>query len=102
MYALHMEQEGEGCDYSIGCGIQVVKLKATTLLEAREEVKQIFDDYGVAHIDNKLKSAVIITITEDVMPICKAFIAEKDQERAADDRKAKQAEINRLQRELDA
>lgn len=40
MYIAHLEQGG-GCDYTIGCGHKVVKLKATTPAEALAEVKRL-------------------------------------------------------------
>ena len=40
MFYAHVEEMGEGCDYTIGCGHRLVKLKATTREEAEREVMQ--------------------------------------------------------------
>ena len=45
-YRLILKQSG-GCDYTIGCGVQVVDLSATTLVDARAEARRwIIDEYG--------------------------------------------------------
>lgn len=36
-YYAHLEQKGDGCDHTIGCGHALRRLKATTLEEARVE-----------------------------------------------------------------
>ena len=40
MFYAHVQEMGEGCDYTIGCGHRLVKLKATTREEAEREVMQ--------------------------------------------------------------
>lgn len=40
-FAVVMKQHGEGCDYSIGCGMKLVELKAVTLEEARIEARVV-------------------------------------------------------------
>ena len=45
-YRLILTQDG-GCDYTIGCGVRIVKLEAQTLSEAKAEAKaRMICDYG--------------------------------------------------------
>jgi len=45
-FRLILTQDG-GCDYTIGCGVRIVKLEAETLLAAKAEAKAIMiHDYG--------------------------------------------------------
>ena len=37
-YYLYREQRNEGCDYTIGCGVQLKSLRATTREEAMKEI----------------------------------------------------------------
>lgn len=39
-----LRQDGEGCDYSIRCGLDLKPLKSQTETEAIEEVRHAFDD----------------------------------------------------------
>jgi len=56
IYYAHLDQGGEGCDYTIGCGHALRKLKADSLDAARAEVEALIsEDYSsemteVAHV----------------------------------------------------
>lgn len=50
-----LRQEGEGCDYTIGCGINTIQFEAENALEAGKKLKLIvFENYN--HDEAKLKS----------------------------------------------
>jgi uncharacterized protein YlaN (UPF0358 family) len=51
MWFLFLSQGG-GCDYTIGCGMTGIRLKATTEEEARAEAKEKLEYYGF-NDDNK-------------------------------------------------
>lgn len=40
MFIAHITQEGEGCGYTIGCGQDLLELKASSYDEAIEELKK--------------------------------------------------------------
>jgi len=44
-YYLYKQQEGQGCDYTIGCGMVLEELEATTKEEAIEEIIGLEDDW---------------------------------------------------------
>lgn len=50
-----LRQEGEGCDYTIGCGVNTIQFEAENALEAGKKLKLIvFENYN--HDEAKLKS----------------------------------------------
>lgn len=49
MILAFVAQEG-GCDYTIGCGLKIVQLKAETLPQAYEEIVEYADIEGVRRI----------------------------------------------------
>jgi len=49
-YGLLLKQEGEGCDYSIGCGMTLLLLKAPEKYAARDEAFAILMDEN--HVDH--------------------------------------------------
>jgi len=55
-YAVHY-QSGEGCDYTIGCGLRVVALDAATRDEAELEVAE---DLGANDGDDAREAVLII------------------------------------------
>lgn len=57
MFYLFMKQEGEGCDYTIGCGRQLAQLEAETLEDAIAMAVETYaiDDTG----EQELEEAVI-------------------------------------------
>lgn len=81
-YAVVIKQNGEGCDYTIGCGMQTVELKSTTREEALREARMIVQgtpdgdyEYGFADtmlIDydhtttSRIQYAKLVQIEEDL------------------------------------
>lgn len=45
-----MEQEGEGCDYTIGCGISTMEFSAESAEAALEQVKKWAHDYSIEEL----------------------------------------------------
>ena len=60
-YIAHVVQNGEGCDYTIGCGLQVVQLSADNLEDAKQELKEIIKEQYFD--DQELESAVIYEVS---------------------------------------
>jgi hypothetical protein len=54
-YIAILRQEGEGCDHSIGCGVNTIQFEAENYIEAGKKLKLIvFENYN--HDDARLKS----------------------------------------------
>lgn len=52
-----LRQEGEGCDYTIGCGINVIQFEAEDYIEAAKKLKLIvYENYN--NDDARLKSLI--------------------------------------------
>lgn len=72
-FIAYLEQQGEGCDYTIGCGVRLVELGGSTRDEAIDELRRmIFDDgsgYG-PDADYRLKSIAFYEVADaDHIPI---------------------------------
>jgi len=94
-------QSGEGCDYTIGCGMVWRKLRATTPEEAVTEAMGAFS-LEVSDVHNIEVIRVVEVAAEiDLADEIKAARQVIKEERAASARAAKRAQIERLQRELD-
>ena len=95
-YYLWMKQEGEGCDYTIGCGEHLVALN-TRKQSVYNAIIQTFKDYGIGESDERLLSnCLLLTANDDSsMPIYLEYI--KGLEAIQD-----QSLIQELQQERDA
>ncbi len=97
-YYLVRYQKGQGCDYTIGCGLDVEQISAKNMDEAIKKVIGIPDDWketfnegwedyiyddghlGDAEIDSErqIESVSLLEVNEEInmMPILKAKLAE--------------------------
>lgn len=104
----YLTQASEGCDYTIGCGMELVKLKAATRDEATAELKRLVQGYvedgwrqeGYTH-EQKLKEALLLEVSgADPMPV-QDWYTEADLEDEARERQKIEAEeralLDRLQ-----
>lgn len=71
MFMAVMKQHGEGCDYTIGCGMKYVELKAWNEGEALQELKHLVigddKDYEGGYTgDSKLEEAFIVKVAAQV------------------------------------
>lgn len=101
-YALYLEQEGEGCDYTIGCGRNLQHLRASTLEEAKVEAKEIVvgdaDGYGGHFDESEVHRATLVSLVSD-LPVEKWYAehAAAQKQRKQTDAEAKEkAELARL------
>lgn len=109
-YYAHLQQNGEGCDYTIGCGHALRRLKATTLEAAKVE--------AVAHDDaaneeaytfesrieslEMLKRVRVLAVVEehDLTAEIAAKLTALKVKQAENTKRLKLAEIERLKREV--
>ena len=97
MFYLWMKQEGEGCDYTIGCGQKLIPLKASSSAEAVVEASLLIADYDY----EELESALILQGGDiDMMPVVRELVFKKQEEASKLRRERKEAEFERLKKEL--
>jgi hypothetical protein len=109
-FAIVLKQDGEGCDYTIGCGMTMMSLESKTLAEALCEAKRYF--VGTIHEPSHalmlfdrpnppqpdLKYAKLVQVVED-LPIQEWYDTvvswDEEKERGAAEAKER-AEFERL------
>lgn len=94
-YYLWMQQNGGGCDYTIGCGEKLVPLVASTLDIAKVEAKSKLQDY-VEDIEDSMILTLAST-TDDITCEIETEAAAAYRLQEAEEAKDK---IARLQRDL--
>ena len=72
-FIAYLEQEGEGCDYTIGCGVCLIEVGGDTHEEAVAELRQmVFEDgsgFG-PDSENRLKCITLYEVADtDGIPI---------------------------------
>jgi len=98
-FILIMEQDGEGCDYTIGCGKQFETIEADTVEEAKAKVPEILDYYGCLSCDEKELEKLILTSNPIELPYEEWLQARQDKEAAEEQRAVdakEKAEYERL------
>ena len=107
-FALWLKQEGEGCDYTIGCGNKLVQLRSQTVEEAHEESKAVLLELtgislgsdGRPNGDSRtFKQALLVIIGGDLTELARLAVEVRTKEKL-DERKAEKLELERLKREL--
>jgi len=99
-YYLYAQQKGEGCDYTIGCAQAIYRLKATCLEELAADVKQVFDEYGLAGEKELAELKVFELIETPVMGWYRDFLGERAITAEQRRKDAQRAELARLKAEL--
>ena len=98
-YILIAKQEGEGCGYSIGCGIQVLTLNATDMQSAIAAAEAtIRENYYLE--SNRLENADILAIADvhglDLRGPYQHMAVERAAERSSAKEQQERAEFERL------
>lgn len=103
-----VERQSGGCDYTIGCGIRVTKLNATSKSEAMEEAAEnIGGAWGARH-EYSIDSAQLLEVSEyfDLADFLNQKAKERDAaekaEAQAEQEKSERAEFDRLSRKFRA
>lgn len=100
-FYLWMKQQGEGCDYTIGCAEKLVELEgANDVNQARKRASDVLKDYGIDGEERALDTALILSFVESASPQVEAHCAARANARATADVMRKRAELERLKREL--
>ena len=79
-YVAYLTQKGEGCDYTIGCGILLIPIDATNMDEAKDKLSEIIlEEY---FDDTELKKAEIFEINQYFdMPVKEIYKKKEEFER---------------------
>lgn len=77
-YLLYLKQNGEGCDYTIGCGETLIEIKAAYDNDAIDVAKyEILDNYTG---DQKIIKAILIKNSE-VLPVHNWYKQKEEEDR---------------------
>lgn len=101
-----IERQSGGCDYTIGCGIRVSKLKAKTIAEAKEEAAEDIGSSWHGEHEHAINSAGVLEVSRSVD--LSAFLDQKKAERVVKRQEAEkikqkqkdEEEFARLQKKL--
>lgn len=104
VYAVVAYQHGVGCDYTIGCGLRVVRLRAESESDALKEADSLFQGEGPElsvdkNDDGHIEAAYVVKC---VCPIdLSEFIRKADEQMAREERETIEAQIARLRSKLE-
>lgn len=91
MFLAHIKQVGEGCDYTIACGEKVVRLKAISMADAREEVRRMLAEDYTFKGDRRLQSATVYEVHDTFKVPVDAWYDELRAESTQDEAQRQQA-----------
>ena len=99
-YVAVLTQEG-GCDYTIGCGVKVKKLRATSLEAAMAEVESIIEnDYGTGPGHHRIDGVTLYETTArstvNIQAVYAQISAKQKAEEDAEKEEEERAEFERL------
>lgn len=99
MYYLYMKQEGEGCDYTIGCGSKLIPLVNYGTENEHQEIKKILED----HISDEthLSECMIVERIQDLMVMVNSIELEILNLRKEKEKQYIFNEIKKLERKLE-
>ncbi len=92
-------KQGNGCDYTVGCGERLVELTGDTISEARMSVPGALERYGISN-ENTLDEALILSFVEDAMPMVRSRVDRLEEGRRVREVADKRAQLERLKKEL--
>jgi hypothetical protein len=103
-YYLLMEESGQGCGYTIGCGTVCVPLNAKNREMAEAEVREKVEYYGLAspRSEHHLKEFKLLEVSEavDLMPVLASMKNEAKAQADEEIRAQKRAQLEQLKQEL--
>ena len=76
-YVAHLVQKGQGCDYTIGCGLQVVELSADNMSDAEKELTEVIKE-EYSYDESYLEKATLYEVNEAVEVDVEAIYTEKE------------------------
>lgn len=98
MKYIYMKQEGEGCDYTIGCGSKLIPLVKYGTEDEKQEIHSILKDY--TNEENPLSECMVVEKVQDLMSIVNSIELEKLKLKKEEEKENMRKEIEKLQRKL--
>jgi hypothetical protein len=108
-YVALINEDGEGCDYTIACGQTFIQLEARKPEDIRSEIMEIFDDHGMgpdheSNEDDPFDTIHVVEVSK-VLSFSRDKVFSEDIERrkeseAEEERRRDEAELKRLTRKL--
>jgi hypothetical protein len=103
-YKAYLKQQGEGCDYTIGCAQTVIDIEAYNLTEAETQlIELIADEYNSD--ENRLESVELYEVSEiinlDIVDIYKTLRLLEESARNSSKDKKERLEYERLKAKFD-
>lgn len=99
MYYIHMKQEGEGCDYTIGCGSKLIPLSKYGTENEQQEICSILENY--VSEENPLVECMILEKVQDLMNNVDGIKLKKLDLKKEEERQITLKEIEKLKRKLE-
>ncbi len=78
-YKVHLIQDGEGCDYTIGCGQIVISLNARNITEAKQTLIEMIKELYTG--EQSLKKCIIFEIGDEYEMDLKYFYDTLEEEK---------------------
>lgn len=100
-YYAYLKQEGEGCDYTIGCGNTLITLNAENDKNAKEKLKEIIIEQ-YSERESMLEKAILFkeTIDFDLKSVYDDVKSKKEDEKKSRQHIKDMEEFERLKRKL--
>jgi len=99
LYILVMQQRGEGCDYSIGCGIKYRLLTAVDYPDAERQAKDYIQDMYPPDTDVELERAYLAGLpSHDSLPLVEWYDEMRKINRDAEAQEVRDRELEELAR----
>ncbi|MFW6225939.1 MAG: hypothetical protein ACOC3V_03185 [bacterium] len=102
-YISFIRQEGEGCDYTIGCGINLIKLKSTNMDDATQEMKEIIKEqynYSEAYLEKCTIYEVTDSFKLNTKDVYSELKKEKEYEKKKQEEEKERKEYERLMKKF--
>ncbi len=99
-FKAYFEQGGEGCDYTIGCGMILIDLEATNWDAANEELVERMYDYGLGNIHRATLLEITKTLYIDVDDIKAAEEETRNEEKQREIEEQERKEFERLKQKF--
>lgn len=99
MKYIYVKQEGDGCDYTIGCGSKLIPLVKYGTEDEKQEIHSILEDY--TNEENPLSECMVVEKIQDLMDIVNSIKVERLNLKKEEEKENIRKEIEKLQRKLD-
>lgn len=90
MFVAHIKELGEGCDYTIGCGQILIRLKSKTTDEAINELKKKVVGEDAYWGGQEFESIILLDVVKEVQIPINKWYSEEQENAVLSENKAKE------------